>query len=262
MSDGLDDLASAVVERSVASAVAEEISRATLARQAAEEAFWNGTRDEVLRLRQVVADQALQITTLQNRLAEAQRAAHRLDMQQLVDAVSTSVVSGTASLDGYVVNDARVEIRAALEINGGQLAVTADPGGLVGADALSTFEVHLGVLPPALGEPDRASSVDRARTALAALQSALGDGDVTSPARAGPLQAVADLLGDPAGAAGWLQLATALDGLAVDEPAAADAAGRAASASRTVGAGATAAAIVAAAVALEQLAAGLRLPPG
>jgi hypothetical protein len=262
VSDGTENLAAAVVEQAVASAVAAEVSRATLMRQATEEAFWGGTRDEVLRLRQVVADQALQITTLQNRLAEAQRAAHRLEMRQLVDAVSAAVLGGTASLDGYVVSDARVEVKAALEINGGQLAVTADPGALLHNNALSTFDMHLGALPPPLGEPDRSSVLARARTALAALQNALDATGVTAPGRAAVLQAVSDLVGAPGESAGWSPLAAALDGLADAEPAVADQAGAGALAAEAAGVDASSPAIASAADTIDRLAAALRRLPG
>jgi hypothetical protein len=261
VTEGVEMLAAAVVQQAVASAVAAEVTRATLQGRDVDQAFFGGTRAEVVRLRQVVADQAQQITALQNRLEEAQREAHRLEMRQLVDAVSAAVLTGTASLDGYTVSDAHVQVRAALEINNGRVTVTADPGGLLGVDGLSTFDVHLQSLPPQLGEPLLSSAADAVRTALAALQAALDEADLVASTRAAGLRAVSDLISTPTEARLWLPLSTVLETVAEAGGSVAASGHRAAAAARDTALAATARNLTGVGQALGLLAADLRLMP-
>lgn len=207
-------MTSAVVAESVAAAVAAQVERSTLRRRAAEAVFWEGTRQEVERLRLVVAEQAARIADLENRLAEAQRQISRLEVADMIDAVTDAVLAGVATYDGYVVSDAHVQVRAALELDAGRLTVNADPGGLLDAGALSSFDLHLRSLPPSLGEDALSSALSAVRGAAAQLQAVLADDSALEAAtRAAALSAVTDLVSDPGAPAAWEALVPATEAI-------------------------------------------------
>jgi hypothetical protein len=257
----MDRLTESAVAAAVASAFAEEIGRSTLVRHEVERDFWSGSRREVERLRRLVADQAATIADLSAALERAQARVRRLELAELVDAVSGAVLGSSATMNGYVVSDARVEVKAALEIADGRLSVTADPGGLVDTAGLSTVSVHLRPIPPPLGkmssgEMSLPAALDLVRTAAADLQTALETYAAAPAVRAPALAAVSDLLTGPAEADRWARLATALAALVETGPAGG---GRAAvGAARAVAGGLTPRRLVAAGQGLARLAADLR----
>ncbi|MFG1605018.1 hypothetical protein [Actinoplanes sp. NPDC049265] len=154
MSEGTQRLSAAFVEQAVARGVAGELGRSLATRRDLLIDQAGATRFEVERLRRVVAGQAAEIADLRDRLRQAQEVARRLTVRQLVDAVTQAVVSGSADLDGYAINDAHVRVRAAVEFAGEAVTVVADPGGLLDAASLSSFEIRLAPLPPVPGSTD------------------------------------------------------------------------------------------------------------
>lgn len=258
MTEGVQRLTAAVVHQSVASAVASELGRSALGRRDVEERFWSGIRQEVERLREVVADQAEKIAELQAGLDQARQQVHRLEMRELVGAVSSAVLSSAAAIDGYVINDAHVQVRAAIEIDSGRVTMTADPGGLLDAAGLSTFDVHLRPLPPPPAETPLLQALDVVRAAAAELQVALGDARLDTTPRAAALRAVADLVTEPSESGLWERLVPALEGVAGADERVADSGRAAVAAARETAAGVSARTLAAAGQALHWLAVHLR----
>lgn len=152
MSAGTQRLAAAFVEQTVARAVAAELGRSLIDRRDLLISQASAARIEVERLRRVVAEQAARIADLQARLDQAQAEVHRLTVRQLVDAVTRAVLADAELPPGYAISDARVQVRAAVKFTDGHVLITADPGGLLDPESLSTLEIRLASLPPPLGK--------------------------------------------------------------------------------------------------------------
>jgi cell division protein FtsB len=214
MTEGVERLSAEFIQQTVASAVAGEINRSALIPQILQTGILDRFQGEVDRLQQVVAQQAAQIGDLQARLDRARAEVHRLEARQLVTAVADALLRSTSSLSGYVIDEAQVQVKAALEFDNGRITMTADPGGLLDSNSLSTFDVHLRALPPALGEPSLLDALDAVRAAGEQLLAALDEPGLEPGARAATLRALSDLLADLQQAARWQAFATALEAVA------------------------------------------------
>ncbi|WP_322763215.1 hypothetical protein [Frankia sp. Cr2] len=254
MTEGVQQLSAEFIRQAVSAAVIGEIGRSALIPQALQENVWSGTRLEVVQLRRVVANQAEQIAELQARLDQAQQEVHRLETRELVVAVVDALRQSATGFDGYVIDDAHVEVKAAMEFDNGRLTMTADPGGLLDTNSLSTFDVHLRALPPPLGEPSLPQSLAAVGMAGEQLQAALDGPGLEPAARAAALRAVADLLAMPGEPGRWALLGPVLETVAAADPRVGDSGRSAAAAAAGVAAGMSARSLDDAARALRLLA--------
>jgi hypothetical protein len=99
----------------------------------------------------VVHDQAARIAELEGRVAALETELSQVELAQLMAGVAAHVADANLALDGYAISNARVEVRAAVQLAGDRLLVSADPGALLAPESLSTVSVVLGALPPPPG---------------------------------------------------------------------------------------------------------------
>jgi hypothetical protein len=197
MTDGTRAMAEAIARESVTSAIREELLRSNDVRRRAQDGFFVDSLSEVQRLRSVVTAQTQQIAELQTQVAFLKKQNNELRLRDLVESVSASVFSAGSTFDGYAIKDAKVQIRAAFTIDGGDLAITADPGGLMNPTAMSTVEFSLAALPPRAGEPSRDEAIDLVRLRAQEVQAVIVDSTVDPAARASLLAAVTNVSQSP-----------------------------------------------------------------
>jgi len=182
MTDGTRVLTDALIEARVGSAVADEVAVAIDRRRLLEAGSLAGVRAEVARLRLLVQAQAGEIADLRQRLADAEAAGHELPVEDLLRAVAGSVAAGAATLDGYAVSHARVEVRTSLAVSSAGLRVRSSDPALADSASLGTVAMEVGALPPTPGQEAVARAVADLVSAAAVLQAAL-DRDFPAIAR-------------------------------------------------------------------------------
>lgn len=149
----MDPVELALVDSAVQWAVTVELARSRESLAASQVAWWDGSRAEVQRLNALVTEQARRIAELEGRLAQLQDELSRVDLDDLVRSVTQSIAETARGLDGYAVATAEVEVKAAVRLAAGRMLLTADPGGLLEPDALSTVRLSVRALPASLSAP-------------------------------------------------------------------------------------------------------------
>jgi hypothetical protein len=182
MADGTRVLTDALIEARVRSAVADELAQSIDRRRILEFQALAAALAEISRLRGLVEVQAAEIADLRRRLAEAEAASRELPVDDLLRAIAGSVTAGAATLEGYAVSRARVEVRAALGVSGAGLGLRAADATLADPAALGTVAVDLHALPPTPSQEAAARAVADLLAAAAGLQAAL-DRDLPDAAR-------------------------------------------------------------------------------
>lgn len=146
----------ALVDSAVRLAVADEVERSRVVREEAETSWWTGTLAEVRRLRRLTSQQAARIAELERQLAEARAELSRVELEDLLRSITQSVAEATQAMEGYAVSEARVEVRAAVQLASGRMLLTSDPAALLQPEALSSIGVSVHALPPPVGQPAQA----------------------------------------------------------------------------------------------------------
>jgi hypothetical protein len=173
MADGTRVLTDALIQARVRSEVADEVALSIDRRRISEFRALAAARAEIVRLRLLVQAQAAQIADLRRRLAEAEAASRELPIDELLQAVAGSLTAGAATLEGYAVNHARVELRVALGISGDGPGLRSADATLTDPAALSTVAVDLHALPPTPSQEAVARALAGVLAAAASLQVAL-----------------------------------------------------------------------------------------
>jgi hypothetical protein len=147
----LDPVSAALADSAVRAAVVRAVDDSLEGRREAEAAFWGGTSAEVRRLREVVRDQAARIASLEAKISALETELSQVELAELMAGVAASIANADLALEGYAINTARVEVKAAVQLAGERMLVTADPGALLAPESLSTLAMTLGALPPPAG---------------------------------------------------------------------------------------------------------------
>jgi hypothetical protein len=128
---------------------------------------------ELLRLRQLVQQQAAELEDLRAQLADVLRSRRQVTLATMIEALNQAVQQGEAALVGRTVAVARAEVRAALAIESGQTGFMLAAPGIYPSSALSTVTVDLRTVPPTPSEEARVRSLAAIDLAVLAIQDEL-----------------------------------------------------------------------------------------
>jgi hypothetical protein len=182
MADGTRVLTDALIQARVRSEVAYEVAQSIDRRRISEFRALAIARAEIVRLQLLVQAQAAQIADLRRRLAEAEAVSRELPTDELLQALAGSLMAGAATLEGYAVNHARIELRVALGVSGDGSGLRSADAALTDPGALSTIAVDVHALPPTPSQEAVARALADVLAAAANLQVAL-DRDLPRAAR-------------------------------------------------------------------------------
>jgi hypothetical protein len=178
---------------------------------------------ELAALRDLVTRQQARIAELTERLRNAEAAARQVALDAIVRALGAALETGEAGLIDRVIVAARAEIKAALQVSGGEAGLVLGAPGAYDADTLSTVTFDLRRLPPDAASERRGAALAALGTAVQDLQRALdpglGDAAVDDALAAASALAAAPPPALDAAAAAMAPLAGALERLGAARPA-------------------------------------------